>query len=111
MDCAMAVILKTSTSYRTPNTIQNYSKLIDLAMRIELTQGILMPRFSNFPRNTNINFRMCLYLVTCFLTVAISLLWRSKKSNNLVSLHKLLDRDKLEHVSLIPLLTGRVTKP
>ena len=38
-----------------------------------------MPWFSNFPRNTNINyFRMCLYLVTCFLTVAVSLLCRSK---------------------------------
>ena len=33
-------------------------------MRIDLTRAILMPRFSNFPRNTNINFRMCLYLVT-----------------------------------------------
>ena len=47
-------------------------------MRIELTRAILIPRFSNFPNNTNINFRMCVYLVTCFLTVAVSLLCRSK---------------------------------
>ena len=31
-------------------------------------------------------------------------------SNNFVSLHKL-DRDKLEHVSLIQIVTGTVTKP
>ena len=78
MDCARAVSLKISTSQRTPNTIQNYSKLIDLVMRIQLTRTILIPRFSNFPRYTNINFRMCLYLVTWFLTVAVTLLCRSK---------------------------------
>ena len=78
MHCARAVSLKKSTSQRTTNTIQNYSKLIYLVMRIELTRAILMPRFSNFQRNININFLMWLYLVACFLIVAVTLLCRSK---------------------------------
>ena len=42
----------------------------------------------------------------CHSFVAVSV----TRSNNLVSLH-LLDRDKLEHVSLIQLVTDIVTKP
>ena len=67
-----------STSQRTPNTIQNWSQLIDLVMRIELTRAILMPRFSNFLRNSTIHFDMCLYLVPYFLRVTVSLLCRSQ---------------------------------
>ena len=47
-------------------------------MWVELTRVTLMPRFWNFPRNTNIHFRMCLYLVTCILAVAVSLLCLSR---------------------------------
>ena len=56
----------------TPYKIKvNNSKLIDLVMRIELTQAILMSRFSNFLRNSTIHFRMFLYLVTCLLRVTV----------------------------------------
>ena len=34
---------KSSSITTDPNIIQNYSKLIDLVMRVELTQAILMP--------------------------------------------------------------------
>ena len=45
MDFARAVVLKMSTSQLSnPNTILNYSKFIDLVMRIELTRAILLPR-------------------------------------------------------------------
>ena len=59
-----------------PNTVQNKSKLIDLVKRIELTRAILMPRFSNFLRNSTLHFGMFLYLVTCYLRGTVSLLWR-----------------------------------
>ena len=52
----------------------NNCKLIYLVTRIELTQAILMPRFSNYLWNSNIIFSMFLYLVTCFLRVTVSLL-------------------------------------
>ena len=45
-------------------------------MRIELTRAILIPWLSNFLKNSTINFRVILYLVTCFLRVSISLLCR-----------------------------------
>ena len=35
-----------------------------------------MPRFSNFLKNSSIHFRMFLYLVTCFLSVTVSVLCR-----------------------------------
>ena len=49
-----------------PNTVQNYSKLIDLVIRIELTRAILMPRSSNFLRNFIIYFRMFLFYGNMF---------------------------------------------
>ena len=64
-------------SHRTPTPYKikvNNCKLINLAIRIELTPTILMARFSNFLRNSIIYFRMFLYLETCFLRVTISLL-------------------------------------
>ena len=61
----------------TPHKLEiNNCKLIDLVIRIELTQEILMARFSNFRRNSFILFRMLLYLITCFLIVTVSLLCR-----------------------------------
>ena len=74
MDYARTVSLNMSTSQRTPDTIQKYRKLIDLVMRMQKTRAILMPRFSNFLRNLIIHFLLCLYLVTCFLRVRVSLL-------------------------------------
>ena len=74
IDYAWAGSIKMSTSQRTPNTLQNLSKLTDLMMRIELTRAILMSQFSNFLRNSTIYFCMCLYLVTYFLIVTVSLL-------------------------------------
>ena len=50
--------------------------MIDLVIRIELTREILMPWFSNFHRNSIINSRMLLYLVTFFPRVTVSLLCR-----------------------------------
>ena len=41
-------------------------KFKDLEIGIELTRTILMPRFSNFLRNSIIQFCMFLYLVTCY---------------------------------------------
>ena len=78
MDYARAVSLNMPTSQWTPNTVQNESKLIDLVMRIELTQAILMPRFSNSLINSSLNFLMFLYLVTCFLKVTVSLVYWSQ---------------------------------
>ena len=57
-------------SQRTPNI------LIDLVIKIELTRAIFLPRFSNFLRNSTIDFRMFLYLITCFMRVKVSLLCR-----------------------------------
>ena len=65
-------------------------------------------RFSNSPRNSTICFRMSFYLVTCFpeshgfVAVPVTI------SNNFVS-HQQLDRNKLEHVSLLQLITGITT--
>ena len=91
MDWTLPVSLKMSTSQRTLNTVQKYSKLIDLVIRIYLTLAILLPRFSNFLRNFIIHFRMYLCLVTCFLRVAVSLFHNVKQFR----LPSLLDRDKL----------------
>ena len=55
--------------------VKNY-KLIDLVRGIELTQAILLLRFSTFLRIPIIYFGMFLYLVICFLRVAVSLLCR-----------------------------------
>ena len=41
-----------------PNTLQNYSKFIDLVIRIELTQKTVIQRISNVPRNSIIHFRI-----------------------------------------------------
>ena len=60
-DNARAISLKMLTSQRTNNTAQNQSKLIDLATQIELIRAILMPLFSNFPRNLPIHFA-CVYI-------------------------------------------------
>ena len=45
-------------------------------MRIELTRAILMPRLSNFLRNSTIHFCRLLYMVIYFLRVTVSLLCR-----------------------------------
>ena len=50
--------------------------MIDLVVKIELTRAILMPRFSNFLRNSTIYFCMFLYLKTCFVRVTVSLLFQ-----------------------------------
>ena len=66
-------------SQRTPTPYKikvNNCKLIDLVIRIELPRAILMPRFSNYLRNSIIHFCMFLYLETCFLRVTASLLCR-----------------------------------
>ena len=55
---------------------ENNCKSINLVIRIELTEEILMLLFSNFLRNSTINFRVFLYLITCFPRVAVSLLCR-----------------------------------
>ena len=55
---------KSPSITKDPNTVQKYSKLIDLVMKIELTLAILMSRFSNVLRNSTIRFLMFLYLVT-----------------------------------------------
>ena len=61
----------------TPHKIKvKKCKLIDLVIRSELTQAILMPRFSNFQINLIIHFRMFLYLGIGFLRVTVSLLCR-----------------------------------
>ena len=78
-------------SQRTPNTVENKSKLIVFVIRIELTRTYIMPRFSNFLRNAIINFRMFLHLLTCFLRVSVSLLCR---------LHDV----SMSHVSIYPYL-------
>ena len=44
-----------------PNTAENYSKLIDFVIRIELTRTILSPRLSDFLRNSTIHFA-CFYI-------------------------------------------------
>ena len=45
-------------------------------IRIKLYRAILIPGFSHFLRNRNINFRMFECLVTCLLRVTVSLLCR-----------------------------------
>ena len=61
----------------TPYKIKvNNCKFIDFVIRIEITRAILMPRFSDFRRNSTIHFRIILYLETCFLRVMVSLLCR-----------------------------------
>ena len=64
---------RTTTPYK--NKINN-CKLINLVISIELARAILMPRFSNFLRNSINHFRMFLNMETCFLRVTISLLCR-----------------------------------
>ena len=54
----------------------NIYKLIDLAVRIQLSRAILMLRLSNCLTNSIIHFRIFLYLESGFLRVAISLLCR-----------------------------------
>ena len=46
-------------------------------MRIELTRAILSPRLC-ISENFDVHFRMFLYLVTCFLRVTVSLIFRSQ---------------------------------
>ena len=61
----------------TPYKIKvNNSKLIYFVRRIEITWTILMPRLSNFLRNSTIHFCRFLYFVTFFLRVTVSLLCR-----------------------------------
>ena len=70
-----------------------------------------MPRFSNFLGNLIIYFRMFLYFLKCFLRDTVSLLYRSQCRTISSPFTKLIDRYKLEHVSLIQLVTGIATKP
>ena len=63
-------------SQRTPTPYKikvDNCKFIDLVIKIELTRAILIPRFSNFLRNSRTHFRMFLYLKTCFLRVTVEL--------------------------------------
>ena len=60
------------------NTVQNYSKLTDLVMRIELILAILSPRPSDVSEKFDHPFPHVFILVTCFLRVTISLLCRSQ---------------------------------
>ena len=90
MDYELAVSLKISYLNGLSNTVQNLSKSIDLLIRIELTRAILMPRFSNFLRNSTIHFHT-FWLVFMFgnsfrksrgfVVVPVT------KSNNFVSLY------------------------
>ena len=84
-----------------PERHTNKSKLIDLVMRIELTREFLSSRLSDFQRNSIIHFRMFLSLVTCFLSVAVSLLCRSQA--RIITSPFTNQIDKFEHVSLIQL--------
>ena len=47
-------------------------------MRIELTRALLSPGHSDFLRNSTNHFRMFLCLVSCFLRITVSLLYRSQ---------------------------------
>ena len=78
MDCALAISFKILTLERTSTKVQNKSKVIDLAIRMELTRSILLPQLSGLLSNSNIHFRMCFYLVTYFPRVTVWLLWRSQ---------------------------------
>ena len=66
---------RTPTPY-TKLKLVNNCKLRDLVIRIELTLAILMPRFSNFLRYSEIHFRTLFYLVICFMRVTVSWLCR-----------------------------------
>ena len=61
-----------------PKTIRKKRKFVDFLMRIELTPAILSPLLLDFRRNSTIHFHMFLYLLICFLRVAVSLLYRSQ---------------------------------
>ena len=103
----MAISLKMSTSQRTRAMYKikvNNCKFLDLVIRILLIWAILMPKFSNLLRNSTIHFRVSIFGSIFperhgFVAVPVT------RSNNLISLHQL-DRDKLEHVSLIQLVNG-----
>ena len=101
MDCARAVSLKVSTSQQTPYTVQNLSKLIDFVIRIELTRAILkLSEKFDHPFSHVFIFGNMFPESHGFVAVPVT------RPNNFVSLTKL-DRDKLEHVSLIQLVTNR----
>ena len=69
--------------------------------RIYLTTAILSPRLSDFLRHSIINFRLVLYLVTCFLRVTVSFQCRSQV-RTMSSLFTIIRYcDKFELVSLI----------
>ena len=105
---------KIAFNYNAPNTGENrgnYCKSIDLVIRIELTQAILMPRFSNFLRNSTVHFLMFLCLETCFPRVTDLLLWRlqavSKIHVPFLSRNLIMWRE----TKLFDLVTGTATKP
>ena len=54
----------------------NYVRKVALYHNGPQHRAILMPWFSNFLRNSTNHFRMFLYLVTCFLSITVSLLYR-----------------------------------
>ena len=47
---------KISSITTDPNTLQKENELLDLVIKIELIRAIYMPRFSNFLRNSTIQF-------------------------------------------------------
>ena len=75
MDYARAVSLKMSASQRTPNTGQNWSKLIDLVMQLEQLNATIFKFSQKFDHSFSHVF-IFIYLVTCFQIVTVSLLCR-----------------------------------
>ena len=82
-----------------------------MVIRIELSKPLLIALFSNFLRNLTIPCRIFLYLVTCFPTVAVSILCWSQGRTISSPFTNYIDRDKLEDISIIRLVTGIATKP
>ena len=80
-----------------PQQCKKKISMIDLVIRIEFTRVILMPRFSNFVRNYTIYFHMFLYLLTSFLRVTVSFLWRSQAVSKI-------------HVTIYPFLTSELKR-
>ena len=74
MDCAWALVKPKRTNFKlfctqpTPYKIKGNFLIFSAN---QLTQAILSPRPTNFLRNSTINFRLFLYLVTCIRRVTV----------------------------------------
>ena len=109
MDYARTASLKMSTSQRTLNKEQNKNQLADLVKRIELTRAISMSRFQIFGE-VRTSISACVVFGNMSPESDGFVAWSATRSNNFVSLHQLF-MGKLEHESLIRVVTGITTKP